>query len=73
MRGVKKTDLPTKVCPTCQRPFSWRKKWERCLPKAVQLAEEMGTLLGGGTLLQRRLPPRHPARHGTKKPGVAGL
>ncbi len=34
MRGVKKTDLPTKVCPTCQRPFSWRKKWERCWAEA---------------------------------------
>jgi hypothetical protein len=43
------------------------------LPEAFQLAEEMGTLLGGSPLLQRRLPPRHPARHGTKKPGVAGL
>ncbi|WP_194757274.1 DUF2256 domain-containing protein [Aliidiomarina indica] len=20
--------LPTKVCPICHRPFSWRKKWE---------------------------------------------
>ncbi|MGI9109267.1 MAG: DUF2256 domain-containing protein [Opitutales bacterium] len=30
MRGVKKADLPTKICPICQRPFSWRKKWERC-------------------------------------------
>jgi hypothetical protein len=29
MRGVKKEHLPTKVCRTCQRPFSWRKKWEK--------------------------------------------
>ncbi|OWU65443.1 MAG: DUF2256 domain-containing protein [Armatimonadetes bacterium Cent15-Ar3] len=21
--------LPTKVCPICGRPFTWRKKWER--------------------------------------------
>jgi len=28
-RGVKKSDLPTKVCATCGRPFTWRKKWER--------------------------------------------
>lgn len=28
-RGVKKADLPTKVCPVCGRPFSWRKKWEK--------------------------------------------
>lgn len=24
-----KADLPQKTCPVCQRPFSWRKKWER--------------------------------------------
>jgi hypothetical protein len=29
MRGVKKQDLPEKVCATCQKPFSWRKKWEK--------------------------------------------
>lgn len=28
-RGVKKQDLPTKICVTCNRPFTWRKKWER--------------------------------------------
>ena len=28
--GVKKENLPTKICVTCQRPFTWRKKWERC-------------------------------------------
>ncbi|HIB36328.1 DUF2256 domain-containing protein [Mesonia sp.] len=26
---MKKSELPTKICPVCQRPFSWRKKWER--------------------------------------------
>lgn len=26
---VAKSDLPQKVCPVCERPFSWRKKWER--------------------------------------------
>ncbi|MEM1151214.1 MAG: DUF2256 domain-containing protein [Pseudomonadota bacterium] len=25
----KKSDLPTKTCPVCGKPFSWRKKWER--------------------------------------------
>ncbi|WP_339780955.1 DUF2256 domain-containing protein [uncultured Thalassospira sp.] len=24
---MKKHDLPTKTCPVCHRPFSWRKKW----------------------------------------------
>ncbi|NJN61511.1 MAG: DUF2256 domain-containing protein [Coleofasciculaceae cyanobacterium RL_1_1] len=26
----KKSDLPTKICQTCQRPFTWRKKWASC-------------------------------------------
>ncbi len=29
MKMRRKTDLPTKVCPVCGRPFAWRKKWER--------------------------------------------
>ncbi|MFD1064358.1 DUF2256 domain-containing protein [Winogradskyella litorisediminis] len=28
-KGVKKENLPTKVCPVCDKPFTWRKKWER--------------------------------------------
>ncbi|MCP4842122.1 MAG: DUF2256 domain-containing protein [Halieaceae bacterium] len=26
---MKKRDLPSKICPVCQRPFSWRRKWRR--------------------------------------------
>jgi hypothetical protein len=29
-RGVKKENLPFKVCVICNRPFNWRKKWENC-------------------------------------------
>jgi hypothetical protein len=25
----KKSELPTKPCVTCGRPFAWRKKWEK--------------------------------------------
>jgi hypothetical protein len=25
----KKLNLPEKICIACQRPFTWRKKWER--------------------------------------------
>ncbi|HKK55191.1 DUF2256 domain-containing protein [Marinobacter sp.] len=25
----KKTSLPAKTCPVCNRPFAWRKKWAR--------------------------------------------
>ncbi|MDP4655167.1 MAG: DUF2256 domain-containing protein [Porticoccaceae bacterium] len=28
-KAIKKENLPSKMCPICQRPFSWRKKWER--------------------------------------------
>ncbi|WCM25963.1 DUF2256 domain-containing protein [Sphingomonas sp. QA11] len=24
-----KLTLPAKICAACQRPFAWRKKWER--------------------------------------------
>jgi hypothetical protein len=27
--GIKKENLPSKVCVACGRPFTWRKKWER--------------------------------------------
>lgn len=29
MKGVKKENLPSKMCITCGRPFTWRKKWEK--------------------------------------------
>jgi hypothetical protein len=28
-RGVKKQNLPEKICLRCKRPFAWRKKWAR--------------------------------------------
>ena len=29
MKKVKKTNLPSKICEVCSRPFTWRKKWEK--------------------------------------------
>ncbi|MCS4433637.1 DUF2256 domain-containing protein [Aquiflexum gelatinilyticum] len=26
---MKKSELPTKTCPVCNRPFTWRKKWQK--------------------------------------------
>ncbi|WP_312261537.1 DUF2256 domain-containing protein [Candidatus Igneacidithiobacillus taiwanensis] len=26
---MKKAQLPQKICPVCQRPFSWRKRWRK--------------------------------------------
>jgi hypothetical protein len=28
-KTVKKSDLPSKLCLHCNRPFTWRKKWEQ--------------------------------------------
>jgi hypothetical protein len=28
-KGIKKQNLPSKMCQTCARPFTWRKKWEK--------------------------------------------
>ncbi|MBB6017514.1 DUF2256 domain-containing protein [Deinococcus radiopugnans] len=27
--GRKPSERPSKICPVCGLPFSWRKKWER--------------------------------------------
>ncbi|MSP85781.1 MAG: DUF2256 domain-containing protein [Flavobacteriaceae bacterium] len=29
MKGVKKENLPSKICKTCNKPFTWRKKLEK--------------------------------------------
>lgn len=29
MKSIKKSDLPQKICAVCNRPFTWRKKWEK--------------------------------------------
>lgn len=29
MKNIKKENFPTKVCVSCNRPFAWRKKWEK--------------------------------------------
>ncbi|WP_346427177.1 DUF2256 domain-containing protein [Cobetia sp. ICG0124] len=29
-RMHRKPHLPSKLCQTCQRPFTWRKKWQDC-------------------------------------------
>ncbi|MFM8591812.1 MAG: DUF2256 domain-containing protein [Sphingomonadales bacterium] len=28
-KQIKKENLPQKICLVCQRPFTWRKKWEK--------------------------------------------
>ncbi|MFM6943717.1 MAG: DUF2256 domain-containing protein [Bacteroidota bacterium] len=26
---IRKSELPSKICCVCSRPFTWRKKWEK--------------------------------------------
>jgi hypothetical protein len=28
-KTIKKSDFPAKLCPVCERPFVWRKKWQK--------------------------------------------
>lgn len=48
MRGVKKSNLPKKICSACGLEFVWRKKWvknwvevkycsKRCRAKKIQV------------------------------------
>jgi len=39
MRGVKKENLPSKVCLVCGRPFVWRKRWERDWAQVLYCSE----------------------------------
>lgn len=34
-KTVKKGNLPSKICPKCNRPFTWRKKWAQCWDEVV--------------------------------------
>jgi len=36
----KKVNLPQKICPVCQRPFSWRKKWEKDWEQVIYCSEK---------------------------------
>mmetsp|Transcript_18005 Transcript_18005/g.26784 ORF Transcript_18005/g.26784 Transcript_18005/m.26784 type:complete len:123 (-) Transcript_18005:336-704(-) len=47
-KRVKKENLPEKICVVCERPFTWRKKWERdwdnitCCSKACNAKRRAG-------------------------------
>ncbi|MBH0062224.1 DUF2256 domain-containing protein [Pseudoalteromonas sp. NZS71] len=35
----KKLNLPQKICPTCNKPFTWRKKWQRDWDNVIYCSE----------------------------------
>lgn len=60
-KGTKpsKADLPSKICETCGRPFTWcvASTWHTPRPHAsIVQAEKMGKGVGGGQVLLRPLP-----------------
>ncbi|WP_334132027.1 DUF2256 domain-containing protein [Silanimonas lenta] len=38
-RESRRPPRPEKTCPACQRPFQWRKKWERDWEQVVYCSE----------------------------------
>ncbi|MEI6658038.1 MAG: DUF2256 domain-containing protein [Planctomycetia bacterium] len=36
---AQRRELPTKICRSCGRPFSWRKKWERDWDRVVYCSD----------------------------------
>ncbi|WP_323125798.1 DUF2256 domain-containing protein [Acinetobacter bohemicus] len=36
---MKKQHLPEKICAYCLRPFTWRKKWQRCWDEVKYCSE----------------------------------
>ncbi|MBI1225957.1 MAG: DUF2256 domain-containing protein [Bacteroidetes bacterium] len=53
-----KADLPTKICPVCQRPFAWRKKWERCWDEVKYCSERCRSGRTGGVIRVTPVPNR---------------
>ena len=45
----KKADLPRKLCPVCQRPFAWRKKWARDWDRVVYCSDRCRGRAGSPT------------------------
>ncbi|MCF8524216.1 MAG: DUF2256 domain-containing protein [Aquiluna sp.] len=40
MRGVKKENLPEKLCLRCQKTMAWRKKWEKTWDEVKYCSEK---------------------------------
>ena len=35
-----KSNLPSKICITCEKPFSWRKKWQKVWDEVKYCSEK---------------------------------
>ena len=45
----KTTAKPSKVCPVCQRPFEWRKKWARDWDRVIYCSDRCRRVSRGST------------------------
>jgi len=43
MKMQKKSDLPSKICRTCARPFVWRKKWAKTWDEVLYCSQKCRT------------------------------
>ena len=48
--SVKKENLPEKICVVCRRPFSSRKKWERCWDEVQCCSKACNSKRRGGII-----------------------
>lgn len=59
MKMRRKSDLPTRLCATCGKPFAWRRKWARDWERVLYCSERCTR----DAATQRRATPRAaPAR-----------
>lgn len=48
-KPISKENLPSKFCVVCGRPFSWRKKWERCWDEVTTCSKRCNSERRGGS------------------------
>ncbi|WP_366522403.1 DUF2256 domain-containing protein [Flagellatimonas centrodinii] len=54
-----KPNLPTKTCPVCSRPFTWRKKWARVWDDVKYCSDACRSRRA---TVETHAPPDRPAR-----------
>lgn len=47
--ATSKSNLPEKICVVCGRPFTWRKKWERCWDEVTCCSKKCNALRRSGS------------------------
>lgn len=50
MKMRKKSELPSKICLACGKPFAWRKKWERVWDSVKYCSERCRRSSGRSTV-----------------------